>query len=98
MPNGRSGSLFVDKDELARWLDSVDNAQIVGRSLASTSAGRCSDVSAEAVSAILAEYPTERVVVEEQDGICYVLHLYYPLSKQPPDLEKWILVGSASPL
>ena len=36
--------------------------------------------------------------MEEQDRAVYVLHLYYPLSMDPPDLEKWIMVGSESSL
>jgi len=98
MPNGRSGSLFIDKRELARWLSGFAGTQIIGRALASTATGCPAEVSADTVSAIVAAYPAERITVEEQGRAAYLLHLYYPLSMDPPDLERWILIGAESPL
>ena len=98
MPNGRSGALFIDKRELAGWLSGFAGTQIIGRALGSNPTGRPAEVSADTVSAIVAAYPAERIAVEEQDRAFYVLHLYYPLNVDPPDLEKWIMIGSESPL
>jgi hypothetical protein len=98
MPNGRSGSLHIDKRELVGWLSGFAGTRIIGRALSSKATGRPAELSAEAVKAIVAAYPAERIAVEEHDRAAYVLHLYYPLSMDPPDPERWILIGSESPL
>jgi hypothetical protein len=93
MPNGRSGSLFIEKAALGRWLSGLAGAQIVGHVLASRTTGRPAEISAETVSEILAVYPADRIAVEEQDRTAYVIHLYHPFDMDPPDPEKWILVS-----
>ena len=97
MPNGRSGSLFLNKIEFASWLGSRDGREIIGLCLARLGTDHPS-VSVEMIVGMLATYPVDRIVVEEQDGRAYVVHMYHPFSLDPPDPERWILIKPESPL
>jgi hypothetical protein len=95
MPNGRSGSLLLKKAELASWLSGRDGHQIIGLCLAPPTRRT---VSVEMIVGMLATYPADRIVVEEQDGRAYIVHMYHPFSLDPPDFERWILIKPESPL
>ena len=97
MPNGRSGSLFLNKTEFASWLSDRDGHEIIGLRFVSPENDR-RNVSVETVVEMLATYPADRIVVEEQDGGAYIIHMYHPFSLDSPDLERWILIKSESPL
>lgn len=92
MPNGRSGSLFLEKTEFANWLRSRDDQEIIGLSLPATA------VSVAMAIEMLASFPIERIAVEEQDARSYIVHLHHPLDIDPPEIEKWILIKPGSPL
>src|SRR5262245_9651254 len=95
MPNGRSGSLFLNKAAFTGWLSGRDGNEIIGRRLAP---GEADGVSVEMIVGMLATYPADRIVVEEQDGHWYIVHMYYPFSLEPPDLGRWILIRPESSL
>lgn len=97
MPNGRSGSLFLNKAEFASWLNGRDGHESIGLCLAPRGTDRRA-VSVERLAGMLDTYPADRIVVEEQDGRDYILHMYHPFSLDPPDLERWILIRPESPL
>jgi hypothetical protein len=97
MPNGRSGSLFLNKVEFGNWLSSRDGQEIIGLSF-EPATRRPQAVSVETVVGMLATYPPDRIAVEEQDGRAYVIHIYHPFSLDPPDLKRWILIRPESPL
>jgi hypothetical protein len=98
MPNGRSGSLFLGKDDLAQWLSGLEGSEIVGISIALLVAGRSPGVSVESVAGLLASCRADRVAVEEQDNHDYIIHLDCPLGGESTDNEKWVLVSPDSPL
>jgi hypothetical protein len=93
MPNGRTGSLFLNKTEFADWLSRRDDDEIVGRSVAPATA-----VSVATVTGMLASFPLDRVAVEEQHATAYVVHLYHPFDMDPPDMSRWILIKPELPL
>ena len=98
MPNGRSGSLFLGKGELARWLSGLEGSEIVGISIALLVSGRSPGVSVESVAGLLANCRADRIAVEEQDNNDYIIHLDCPLDGESTDTDKWVLVRPDSPL
>jgi hypothetical protein len=97
MPNGRSGSLFLNKTEFASWLSVRKSDEVIGRCPALPGPDR-QVVSVEMVVELLGTYPADRIVVEEQDRASYIVHLYHPFTLSPPDPERWILIKPESPL
>ena len=85
------------KTEFASWLSDRDGHEIIGLRFVPRENDR-RNVFVETLVEMLATYPSDRIVVEEQDRGAYIIHMYYPLSLDPPDFERWILIKPESPL
>jgi hypothetical protein len=91
MPNGRSGGFGLTKATLEQILCALPAIAVIGRSTVSPG------VDVSAVLRMVSEYPGDVIGVEEQDYRWYIMHLE-PGDVDPPNAEKWIMIGSESPL
>ena len=87
----------MNKTEFASWLGGRDGQETIGLRFVPPENDRLK-VSVETLVGMLATYPGDRIVVEEQDGRAYIVHMYHPFGLDPPDLERWILIKPESPL
>ena len=94
MPNGRSGSLVLNKTEFASWLSVRDGHEFIGRSLVPPENERVK-VSVQMMAGMLATYPADRITVEEHDSCAYIIYMFDWARPAP---ERLILIEPDSPL
>ena len=89
MPNGRSGGFVIETADLKQLLTAVSETAVVGQ----LSTGRQLRAASTAeLSRCIEECPLERVAVEEQHDIFYIIHI----SNSPINI--WVSVTSESPI
>ena len=89
VPNGRSGGFLIESAVLKQFVQASSDDAVIGR-LSTGSSFR--DVRAAEITGLLVERPQERLAVEEQDHVAYIVHI-----SDEPDIV-WLLVTPKSPL
>lgn len=94
MPNGRSASFNVSRHDFEQLLNTIPTGTLVGRLLSRPKGDRSfRAVDVLEVRQLFAEYPQDRIFVEEQDQSYYVIHL-----TKREEVAAWIVVRNDSPL
>jgi hypothetical protein len=89
MPNGRSGGFIIETAELKQLVQAVSDDAVVGKL---TAGSQPQTARAVEIAQSLEECRQDRVAVEEQDGMLYVIHI----SNEPSII--WLFVTSESPI
>lgn len=90
MPNGRSGGFVIEKADLQQLVKALPDAAVVGKIRAQSSSLRPAD--ALEIARLVGECPNDRITVEEQDHMFYIIHLSNKAG------IVWVMVGSETPL
>lgn len=94
MPNGRSASFNVSRNDFEQFLSTIPTSTLVGH-LRSSAEGDCSSRALDALEArqLFADHLRDRVFVEEQYQKFYIIHV-----AKRERATMWIVVREDSPL
>jgi len=89
MPNGRSGGFVIERTDLRNLVRTFPDETIVARIYPSIGASR--PVGALEADRLVDECTSDRIAVEEQDHVAYVIHL-----RNEPEII-WLSVSAKDP-
>ena len=92
MPNGRSGGFILETAQLRRVIEGMADNAVVGTLVDTSSTPAVQPASAAEIARVMQDNPSERVAVEEQDRIFYIIHL----RNEPSPI--WLGIGASSPI
>jgi hypothetical protein len=90
MPNGRSGGFVIEKTDLENLVRTFPGGTVIARIYTSTAASR--PIDASETDRLLHECTNDRIAVEEQDHLLYIIHLH-----NEPEII-WLSVGAERPI
>ena len=90
MPNGRSGGFVIERIDLKNIVTTFPDETIVTRILTSTAASR--PAGALETARLVDECTSDRIAVEEQDHVAYIIHL-----QNEPEII-WLSVRAEDPI
>jgi hypothetical protein len=84
MPNGRSGGFVIETADLEQIVQAVSPDMVVGKVFIGS---KPQETAAADIVRLIQQCSNDRLAVEEQDHVCYIVHL-----------SKWLIVDSSSPI